>query len=332
MRQKIPGQLSAWQAALFIALPVVCGMLCLSVGRMSIPVDEIFASLAGEDIGRQHYAVLWSMRLPRLLLAALVGAGLSVSGCVFQSMFANPLATPDTLGVASGASFGAALALLLGFGFFGVQASAFLFGVLAVVLTCLMGRGETRGTMILAGIMVGSLFSALVSFVKFAADVESQLPAITYWLMGSLSSAGFQSLRLGAPAIFVSCVVLLLLRWKLNLLPLSDDEARTFGTNITRLRVIAIICCTAMTASCVAMCGQVGWIGLLVPHVCRLLFGQSHARLLPACMGFGAAFLMVVDTAARTISSAEIPVSILTAIIGTPIFIAILHRKRGQVL
>ena len=328
-KDRIPGRLHPAQLAAFILAPVLCALVCLCVGRMNVPVRDLFASLGGADIGRQKAAVLWSMRLPRVLLAALTGAGLSVSGCVFQSMFANPLATPDTLGVASGSSFGAALALLLGFGFSGVQVSAFCFGILAVGLTCLMGKGSSRASMILSGIMMGSLFSALVSLVKFTADTESQLPAITYWLMGSLSGAGFETLRLGAPAIAVSCIVLLLLRWKLDLLPLPDDEARTFGTNITRLRALCIVCCTAMTASCVAMCGQVGWVGLLVPHVCRLLFGNNHARLLPACVSCGAVFMMVVDTLARTISAAEIPVSILTAIIGAPIFITIVRKKGG---
>ncbi len=325
----IPGKLRPAQLAMFLAAPVLCALVCLCVGRMNVPVKDLIAALRGHDIGRQKDTVLWSMRLPRVLLAALIGAGLSVSGCVFQSMFANPLATPDTLGVASGASFGAALALLLGFGFVGVQLTAFCFGLAAVGLTCLMGRGGSRASMILSGIMMGSLFSALVSLVKFTADTESQLPAITYWLMGSLSAASFASLRLGAPAILLSCIVLLLLRWKLNLLPLSDDEARTFGTNIHRLRGLCIVCCAAMTASCVAMCGQVGWIGLLVPHVCRMIFGSSHARLLPAAISCGAVFMMVVDTLARTISAAEIPVSILTAIIGAPIFITIVRKKGG---
>ena len=307
----IPGTLRPAQLAIFLIAPVLCALVCLCVGRMNVPVKDLIAALRGHDIGRQKDTVLWSMRLPRVLLAALVGAGLSVSGCVFQSMFANPLATPDTLGVASGASFG------------------FCFGLAAVGLTCLMGKGGSRASMILSGIMMGSLFSALVSLVKFTADTESQLPAITYWLMGSLSAASFAALRLGAPAILLSCIVLLLLRWKLNLLPLSDDEARTFGTNIHRLRGLCIVCCAAMTASCVAMCGQVGWVGLLVPHVCRMIFGSSHARLLPAAISCGAVFMMVVDTLARTISAAEIPVSILTAIIGAPIFIAIVRKKGG---
>ena len=199
----IPGTLRPAQLAIFLIAPVLCALVCLCVGRMNVPVKDLIAALRGHDIGRQKDTVLWSMRLPRVLLAALVGAGLSVSGCVFQSMFANPLATPDTLGVASGASFGAALALLLGFGFVGVQLTAFCFGLAAVGLTCLMGKGGSRASMILSGIMMGSLFSALVSLVKFTADTESQLPAITYWLMGSLSAASFAALRLGAPAILL---------------------------------------------------------------------------------------------------------------------------------
>ena len=332
-KQPIPGSLRLWQQVVFLIAPVLCALVCLCIGRMNVPVRDLVSLLLGREVGAQARAVLWSMRQRCLTvlaaLAALVGAGLSVSGCVFQSLFANPLATPDTLGVASGASFGAALALLLGFRLIGVQLTAFFFGMVAVSLTCLSGKGSARTTMILSGIMMGSLFSALVSLVKFTADTESQLPAITYWLMGSLSAAGFGALKLGAPAIAVSCGVLLLLRWKLNLLPLPGEEARTFGTNIPRLRAVCIVCCAAMTASCVAMCGQVGWVGLLVPHVCRLLFGNSHARLLPACISCGACFLMIVDTLARTISAAEIPVSILTAMLGAPIFITIVRRKGG---
>ena len=223
-KQPIPGSLRLWQLVVFLIAPVLCALVCLCIGRMNVPVRDLVSLLLGREVGAQARAVLWSMRLPRVLLAALVGAGLSVSGCVFQSLFANPLATPDTLGVASGASFGAALALLLGFRLIGVQLTAFFFGMVAVSLTCLSGKGSARTTMILSGIMMGSLFSALVSLVKFTADTESQLPAITYWLMGSLSAAGFGALKLGAPAIAVSCGVLLLLRWKLNLLQLPGGE------------------------------------------------------------------------------------------------------------
>ena len=273
---------------------------------------------------------VWNLRLPRILLAALAGAGLSAAGCAFQSLFANPLATPDTLGVASGASFGAALGLLLGLPLLGVQLSALLMGALAVGLTWLAGSGKSKGlsTVVLAGIMMGSLFNALVSLVKFVADEESQLPAITHWLMGGLNNAAFETLVMGAPPILIGILVMYLLRWRMNLLPLSEDEARSSGVNIPVLRGITVVCATMVTASCVSMCGQVGWVGLLVPHMCRMKFGSNHLSLLPASISFGAAFLIIVDTVARSACPQEIPISILTAIIGAPFFI-ILMRKSG---
>lgn len=336
MKKDFAGRLAAPYRIALLLLPPVCFCVCLCLGRMLLRPAEVFASLLsgmgiGQPASHRMDAVIWSMRIPRLLLAAAAGMGLSVSGCCFQSLFSNPLATPDTLGVASGASFGAALALLLGFGMLGVQLSALVFGMLAVVLTGLSGRGiaSSRSTPILAGIMISSLFSSLVSFIKFTADSESQLPAITYWLMGSMESAGYASLRLGVPPILVCTVILLLLRWKLNLLPLSADEAVSLGVNLKALRLTAELCATLITASCVSMCGQVGWVGLLVPHICRMKFGSNHVSLLPATAAVGAAFMMLVDTAARTISPKEIPISILTSIIGAPFFIYLLRRNRG---
>lgn len=330
------GRLPLRYRIVLLALPPVCFAVCLCLGRMMIAPGEILRSLLSgvglaQPVSPQIDTVIRSMRLPRLLLAALTGAGLSVSGCTFQGLFSNPLATPDTLGVASGAGFGAVLALLFGFGMIGVQASALLFGLLAVLLTGLAGRGFGRNgsTPILAGIMIASLFSALISLVKFLADTESQLPAITYWLMGSLESAGYRSLLLGAPPILICTVVLLLLRWKMNLLPLSEDEAVTSGVHLKRLRLTAELCATMITASCVSMCGQVGWVGLLVPHVCRMKFGSNHVALLPASALVGASFMMLVDTAARTVSPKEIPISILTALLGAPFFIRLLRKSGG---
>ena len=274
---------------------------------------------------------IWNLRLPRILLATLVGAGLATAGCAFQSLFANPLATPDTLGVASGASFGAALGLLLGLPLLGVQILALLMGGLAVALTWLAGSGKNKGlsTIVLAGIMMGSLFNALVSLIKFMADEESQLPAITYWLMGGLNNAAFETLLLGAPPIILGITILYLLRWRMNLLPLSEDEAKSSGVNISRLRGITVFCATMITASCVSMCGQVGWVGLLVPHMCRMKFGSNHLSLLPASISFGAVFMIFVDTVARSASAQEIPISILTAMIGAPFFIMLMRKSGG---
>ena len=322
-----------WPAvAALIAAPLLAVFIALAVGRIGIAPGDVLQSLAtGGAAGEQTDIVVWTMRLPRILLAALVGSGLSVAGCVFQSLFSNPLATPDTLGVASGASFGAALALLLGMGLVGIQAIALIFGGIAVLLTWLAGAGKGRGmnTIVLAGIMISSLFTALVSLVKFVADTESQLPSITYWLMGSLSSAGFDSLLLGAPLIVAGIAVLLLLRWRLNILPLPEDEARATGTNVRLLRGITIVCATAITASCVSMCGQVGWVGLLIPHICRMWFGNNHMSLVPASVSIGAVFMIAVDTLARSVSAAEIPISVLTAVIGAPFFILLMRRTEG---
>lgn len=319
-----------WQILLLI-LPFITGLICLCIGRISIHPTQVIGSFIGDSqVDRMTSMTVLNLRLPRILLAALAGAGLSAAGCAFQSLFANPLATPDTLGVASGASFGAALGLLLGLPLLGVQFTALLMGALAVGLTWLAGSGKGRGlsTVVLAGIMMGSLFNAMVSLVKFVADEESQLPAITYWLMGGLNNAAFETLWMGAPPIILGILILYLLRWRMNLLPLSEDEARSSGVNISVLRGITVVCATMMTASCVSMCGQVGWVGLLVPHTCRMKFGSNHLSLLPASVSFGATFLIIVDTVARSASAQEIPISILTAIIGAPFFI-ILMRKSG---
>lgn len=333
MKANFGKKINIWGLLALILLPPLTALVCLCIGRMEITPLEVIRSALGHDLGRLKQSVLWAQRFPRLLTAAAVGSGLAVSGCLLQSMFSNPLATPDTLGVASGASFGAALALLLGLSLPGVQVVAFVFGLMAMLLAGLGGRSSgERTSVILSGIMISSLFSALVSLVKYLADTESQLPAITYWLMGSLSASGYESLALGAPMIVICLAVTLALRWRLDLLPLSDDEARSLGSNIRLLRGVAVVCAAGMTASAVSMCGQVGWVGLLVPHICRMLVGNGHKRLIPACISVGATFMMAVDTVARSLTAAEIPVSILTALIGAPCFIILLRRRGGRSL
>ena len=325
-KQPIPGSLRLWQLVVFLIAPVLCALVCLCIGRMNVPVRDLVSLLLGREVGAQARAVLWSMRLPRVLLAALVGAGLSVSGCVFQSLFANPLATPDTLGVASGASFGAALALLLGFRLIGVQLTAFFFGMVAVSLTCLSGKGSARTTMILSGIMMGSLFSALVSLVKFTADTESQLPAITYWLMGALTAVRLDDLHFAMIPILLGLVPLFLLRWRLNLLTISEAEARSMGVNTKLLRLAVIVCATLATAASVSISGMIGWVGLVIPHICRLLVGQNTRFLLPCSMLLGASFLMLVDDLARCLTTSEIPLGILTALVGAPLFLYLIVK------
>lgn len=330
------GRLSVGWKIVLIVLPIVTALIALGIGRYLISPADVIEAIAGHfdgnyEISEMAYKTVWNLRIPRILLALLVGAGLSTAGCAFQSLFANPLATPDTLGVASGASFGAALGILLGFDMLGMQLTSFAMGALAVTLTWLGGSGKGRGlsSVVLSGIMMGSLFNALVSLVKYVADAETQLPAITYWLMGGLNSAGYQSLKFGAPPIIIGIAVLYIIRWRMNLLPLSEDEAKSSGINIYTLRIVTIICATMITASCVSMCGQVGWVGLLIPHMCRMKFGSNHLSLLPASISFGAVFMVIVDTLARSMTASEIPVSILTAIIGAPFFIILMRRSGG---
>lgn len=316
---------------ILIIFPIITALVCLCIGRNSIsPLDVLKALTGSQDISGSVKITIQNIRLPRILLGLLCGAGLSVAGCSFQGFFSNPLATPDTMGVAGGASFGAALGLLLGFNMIGVQILSLCMGIAAVVITRLTasGRGHGPAVLIISGIMVGSLFSALVSLVKFLADAESQLPAITYWLMGSLGSAGYKNLVIGAPVIIVSVIIIFLLRWRLNLLSLSEDELIASGTNVKLLRTLVVICATAMTSSVISMCGQVGWVGLIVPHMCRMIWGQDGRKLIPASICIGAAFMVMVDTVARSVSASEIPVSILTAIIGAPFFILILTSRK----
>jgi len=316
---------------ILILLPIVTALICICAGRMGIGPADVFKTFFGsKEISGNVRITVMNIRLPRILLGLLCGAGLSLAGCCFQGFFSNPLATPDTMGVAGGASFGAALGLLLGFNMIGVQLLSFGMGIAAVFFTKAAASGRDHGpaVLVISGIMVGALFSALVSLVKFLADAESQLPAITYWLMGSLSGTGYSKLALGAPVIIIGIIIIFLLRWRINLLALSEDELIASGTNVKLLRSLVVICATAMTASVISMCGQVGWVGLIVPHMCRLIWGQDNAKLIPASVSIGAAFMVAVDTLARSVSAAEIPVSILTAIVGAPFFISLLNSKR----
>ena len=267
-------------------------------------------------------AVVLNIRLPRIACAALVGAALSVAGASYQGMFRNPMVSPDLLGASTGAGFGAALAILCSFSYFGITVMAFCFGLAAVTLAYFVSRfsrlNATLG-MVLAGVMIGSLFSAGTSFVKLVADTEDQLPAITYWLMGSLSSVKGRDTLFALIPIAVGTVPLLLLRWRVNLLTLSEAEARSINTD--RLRLAVIICATLVTSASVAVSGMIGWVGLVIPHFCRMLFGYDYRRLIPASILMGATFLMVVDNIARVITAGELPIGILTSFVGAPVFL-----------
>ena len=318
-----------------ITVPLIVAGICLGVGRFSLSLFDgikILYSIIkkGKDsVAANEYSVLINMRLPRIILAMICGGGLAVAGVGLQAVFSNPLVSPDTLGVASGASFGAALALLFRSNMITVQFSDLCFCLLACFLTYILAdiRGAKKTIMlILSGLVISSLFQAMVSLVKYVADTEEILPSITYWLMGSLYTSNYKSIILGTPSILIAVSILLLIRWKMNVLSLTEDEAKSLGMNIRYMRMTVIICSAMITSSVVSMCGQIGWVGLLIPHICRMLFGSDTSKVIPASISIGATFLLLVDTLSRSVVVTEIPVSILTAVIGAPLFLSLLRR------
>ena len=301
-------------------------------------VDIIGSRLFGFPCSESDMAqtIVWKVRLPRICAALLVGAALSVAGAVYQGLFKNPMVSPDILGASSGAGFGAALAILLGAGYFGISASAFVFGLLAVAtayLVSCMSRTNQTIALILSGMMVSSLFSAGTSYIKLVADTQQQLPAITYWLMGSLSSIKPRDVLFLVIPVTLGLVPLLILSWRMNLLTLGEEEARSMGVNTRLLRFTVILCATLLTAASVAVSGMIGWVGLVIPHFCRMLFGYDYRRLIPAAALFGASFLIIVDDIARLATAGEIPLGILTAFVGAPIFLYLIltgGARRGN--
>ena len=265
--------------------------------------------------------VIFQIRLPRVLAAAIIGAALSIAGVSYQGMFQNPMVSPDILGASSGAGFGAALAILLGAGYMGISVAAFLFGLAAVMLAygiSRVSRINATLAMILAGMMIGSLFTSCTSFVKLVADTEQTLPAITYWLMGSLVSIKPQDVAFAIVPIIAGSVPLFLLKWRMNLLTVGEEEAQAMGINTRALRLVVIVCATLLTASSVAISGMIGWVGLVIPHFCRMIFGYDYRKIIPASALFGATFLMVVDNIARLATTAEIPLGILSYSASSP--------------
>lgn len=321
---------------LLIVLPFITAILCLGLGRYSITVREtievLWNGLQGKTSGEMPYSVIFNVRLPRILLAMLVGSGLACAGAAFQGLFTNPMATPDTLGVASGASFGAVLAMMFDANLFVIQLMALIFGLLACYITYNISKLKGKSSIVmivLGGMVVSSIFQAFVSLAKYLADPQDKLPSITYWLMGSMSAASYDTLLLGGPFIIIGIVLIFTLRWRLNILSLNEDEAKSMGINLKFMRVIIIVAASLITSACVSMCGQVGWIGLLIPHIARMIMGSNNKTVIPFSICMGAVFMLIIDTFARSATSAEIPLSILTAIIGAPFFISLLRKTGG---
>ena len=321
--------------AVFLAVllgSLLVGRYALSPGQL---VHMLWTRISGgaADWPISDDKVVFAVRLARVAAAALVGAALAVSGAAYQGMFRNPMVSPDILGASTGAGFGAAVAILLGAGYFGISAAAFCCGLLAVAAAWLVSRlskADQAVALILAGMMISSLFSAGTSFVKLVADTQQQLPAITYWLMGSLSSIKDKDVVFLAIPVALGMIPLFFLRWRMNLLTVGEEEAQSMGVNTRRLRGAVIVCATLLTSASVAVSGMIGWVGLVIPHFCRMLFGYDYRRLIPAGALFGAAFLLAVDDIARLVTTGELPLGILTAFVGAPLFLYLIATGGGR--
>jgi iron complex transport system permease protein len=328
-----PGRLQAF----LVVLTVVIAIVSLMVGQAGIHPYEILRILLSKLFPVERTwsptieAVIFDVRVPRLLAGLLVGAGLSVAGTAFQGLFRNPLVSPHILGVSAGAGFGAAVAIL----FFGniilVQVFSFIFGLAAVFFTYTLSR-VYRTTpvlmLVLSGIIVGALFTASTSLLKYIADPVNQMPSIVFWLMGSLNNVSNGDLMAVGPLILAGIALLLSIRWRINLLTMGEEDARALGVNTELMRGLIIVSATVISASAVCITGIIGWIGLVIPHIGRLLVGPDNRLLLPVAALVGASYLVTVDTLARSIAETEIPIGILTAMVGAPIFAYLLRKNR----
>ncbi len=330
----------AVRIALMGVLLLAVFLFSFSIGRYGVPVKEVVRIFLGRIFPLQQTwsaemeTVVLNIRLPRIVMASLVGCALAAAGAAYQGVFQNPMASPDILGASSGAAFGAALAILLGGSSRIITVAAFcssLATVMAVYFIAQRAPGLRVVNLILAGIMIGSLFTAGTSYIKLVADPTNQLPAITYWMMGSLSGSKLRQVAFVALPMVLGLLPLLLIRWQINILTLGDEEARALGVNTNRLRLAVILCATLITAASVSVSGMIGWVGLVIPHLCRKLVGSNYRYLLPASMIAGAAFLLIVDDVSRNLLAVEIPIGILTAFVGAPFFLYLIARQEKTI-
>ena len=324
--------------SILIFLPIILFFTAFMVGRYPItPINVIKTILSplipSLTVSPTVSSIVFDVRLPRIIAAILVGAGLSIAGATLQGLFKNPLVSPDLLGVSNGAGFGAALAILLSAGNLFIQLGAFVFGLISVSITYIISKSYKAGgtlVLVLSGIAVSAFFNALISGTKYLADPYDKLPEIVFWLMGSLSKVSNSQLFMILIPLVIGLVIILLLRWHLNLLSMGDEEAQSLGLNPNRLRLIIIFACTLVTSASVSISGIIGWVGLVVPHITRMIVGPDHKILLPASLSIGASFLLLIDTISRTVLTIEIPLGILTALIGVPIFLYLLRKGYSQ--
>ena len=327
--------------AIVIGAVLILGLLlatAISLGPYQLGPGDLLAFLMAKATGGASplsvpaEAVILQIRLPRVLAATAVGAALAASGAAYQSLFRNPLVSPDILGVSAGAAFGAVIGIFLSLPVLAIEAASFAGGLAAVIIVyaiaaAIRGRDAVL-VLVLAGVVIGALFGAGVGLLKYLADPYNQLPAITFWLLGSLAAANLRDLTDLLPAVAIGLVPLALLRWRIDVMTLGEEEATALGINTRALRIVVIAGATLMTSAAVAASGIIGWVGLVVPHLARLVVGPAFTRLLPVSVLFGAGYLLAVDTVARTIGNVELPLEVLTAALGTPVFLWLLAFSR----
>ena len=327
-----------WNYLLLFTVLLALTFISMFLGRYPISPEQIAEILKAKLLYSEQAVfdpvstVFMDIRLPRIIAALLIGAALSISGAVYQGIFKNPMVSPDILGASAGAGFGAALAILFSWGMQGIHIVSFVCGLLAVFITYFISSrikiGDSSLVLVLTGISVGTIFSSLISLFKAVADPYNKLPAITYWLMGSLVPIKWSSIKLMILPIIISSIVLYLLRWHLNIVSFGDEEAQALGVDTGKLRIIVIFCATLLTTSAVAVSGMIGWVGLVIPHLARAFIGPDYQNLLPVSILMGGSFLLLVDTMARSLLPMEIPLGILTSLIGAPFFLYLLTRTR----
>ena len=327
-----------WLYLLFVLIPLLIMLVSLLVGRYPVSITTVIEVLWCRmtfqpcQVADIYQTVVWDIRLPRIILGAMVGGCLAISGAAFQGLFRNPLVSSSILGVSSGAGFGAALAIILFNQVAATYTFAFGFGILAVVLSYLIGRvynATPTIMLVLGGVIVSSVFSALISLLKYLADPMDQLPAIVFWLMGSLASARFSNILVAGIPMLIGTAGLIAVRWRINVLSMGDREAHTLGINTSLNKGILIACATLATAGAVCVSGIIGWVGLVIPHIGRMLVGNDNRVLIPVSFALGASFLVIVDDLGRLLTGAEIPLGILTALVGGPFFVYLLKKTKG---
>ena len=323
-----------------LALLLIVLGISLAIGQYNVPFRETFRIVFSKiftidnNWNSIQEAVVMNLRLPRTIAAIIIGAALALSGATYQSIFKNPMVSPDLLGVSAGASVGAATAILLNQDSALIQLSAFAGGLIAVAITVTIPRlirNQSTIVLVLSGIVIGSLMSSIMNILKFVADTDTQLAEITYWMMGSFAKVSSNAMIPILPTILLPMIIIILLRYRLNVLSLGDNEAKTLGINLSTTRGIFIVSSTLITASSVCLSGTVGWVGLVIPHTARMIIGSDNKKMLPIAMIFGGIFMLIIDILCRTLTPAELMLGILTGVIGAPFFIFILFKQRRQV-